>query len=59
MFDSGHDIPLRKSKIKEKNKKRIIPVSRLGMNTEIVIEKKMVANKNGIISPIRSPELPM
>ena len=44
----GHENPLKNNRISEKKRKMIIAVSRFGKNTEMAIEKKMVASKNGI-----------
>ena len=59
MFDCGHDTPLKNKIMSEKNKKTIIPVSLFGKNTETVIEKKIVASKNGNINFAISNKFPM
>ena len=59
MFDGGHENPLINNKTSENERNSIIPVSRLGRNTETVIEKKITENRNGMIKRIKSALMPI
>ena len=59
MLDCGHDTPLKNRRISVINMKMTMPVSLCGRNTDTVIEKKMVAKRNGTISIITSAGIPI
>ena len=59
ILDCGHENPLRKSNISEKNGKMTNAVSRLRINTDTNIEKKITAKRNGVKKQIISIGLPI
>jgi hypothetical protein len=59
MLDCGHETPLKNTRISDININITIPVSLFGIKTDTVIEKNIVARRNGIISIITSNGMPI